>query len=207
MEAPSVRSVVRGENKDLIPQVMQLWANPDRDGESLVLDMTYGKGNFWTEYRPAVLNEFEGDFTQPLPYPGNHFSVVVFDPPHIAPGGRRTSTIPGFNMAYGLDLVPATVLDTQAMMLAGMLQARRVLEPKGIFMVKCSNYVTSGKFYKGHDFAIDAATLLGFEQVDEFILERYGPGPQPKKNPDGTKRVQKHSRATHSFLCIFRKKK
>lgn len=57
--------------------------------DALVLDCTYGKGRFWTKYRPPRLvgvdlnplkaEHVQADFVR-LPFPDHCFDVVVFDP-------------------------------------------------------------------------------------------------------------------------------
>lgn len=50
--ARPVMSVVKNpRNGPLIAEAARLWINPD----ALVMDVTYGKGNFWTHYRPSRL--------------------------------------------------------------------------------------------------------------------------------------------------------
>jgi hypothetical protein len=69
-------------------------------------------------------------------------------------------------------------------------------------MVKCCDFVESGRRWWGHRATQEAADDLGLDQVDEFVLVS-GTGPQPLKNLDGSPRRQVHSRRAHSFLCIF----
>jgi hypothetical protein len=164
--------------------------------------MTYGKGNFWTDYRPANLTThdiaIDGVDFRNLPHDSGSFDVVVFDPPYITQGGRDTSTIPDFLDAYGLVEVPKTVTELNLLIWAGMVEARRVLAPKGRLLVKCMDYINGGRYVQGRHTIVRYAEDLELEQVDEFV-HYSGTGPQPPRPR------QLHSRRAHSFLCVFQK--
>jgi tRNA G10 N-methylase Trm11 len=193
----TVQSVVRcATNGPLIAAAAQLWIGPD----DLVLDATYGRGNFWTKIRPARLVAHDlaldgVDFRQ-LPEGDASVDVVVFDPPYIAQGGRQSSTTPDFLDRYGLVDVPKTVSGLNELVAAGIKEALRVLKPKGRLMVKCMDYINGGKLILGRHHVVTTALALGMEQVDEFI-HYSGTGPQPPRER------QLHSRHAHNFLCVF----
>ena len=191
-----VLSVVVGDNCDLMVKVARLWIPPT----DTVLDTTYGRGAFWTVYRPRHLIVSEHDFTA-LPYGDEFADVVVYDPPYTSTGGNDTSTIEDFNQRYGLGDIKG-VNNLFAYNKLGMAECARV--SAGLLMVKCADFVESGHRHWGHQVITDTARELGLRQVDEFILVS-GTGPQPKKNLDGSRRRQVHSRRAHSFLCVFRK--
>lgn len=206
----TVQSVVKcATNGPLIAAAATLWIE-DTD---LVVDMTYGRGLFWTKYRPERLVGHDlatdgVDFRQ-LPEADDTVDVAVFDPPYISPGGRTTSTLDGrngsggdFNDRYGLGYTPSTPAELAALIADGIREANRILRPKGRLMVKCMDYVSSGGLFLGRHNVVSAALDIGMRQVDEFV-HHSGTGPQPTENPDGTPRRQVHSRRAHSFLCVF----
>jgi tRNA G10 N-methylase Trm11 len=201
-----ILSVVNSKkNGPLIAQAAQLWINP----EDTVVDVTYGRGLFWATYQhpgPFTAHDItlDGVDFRHLPEDDASVDVVIYDPPYISPGGRKTSTVTDFNLRYGLVDVPRTPAETDTLIVAGMTEAVRVLRRNGRLFVKCADYVTSGKLHLGHHMVVSAALHLGLEQVDEFV-HHSGTGPQPKYNLDGTPRRQVHSRRSHSFLCVFKK--
>jgi hypothetical protein len=198
--------VLERRNGPLIAQVAKLWIKP----QDLVLDVTFGRGNFWTHYEPQFFLthdlKYDGVDFRELPEDAGSIDVVVLDPPYVSPGGRKTSTIPSFNDAYGLTDSPRTPIESAILMILGMAEGDRVLRPGGRMLVKCCNYITSGKFFDAHYLVTEAARKMGLMKVDEFI-HGAGPGPQPKFNLDGSLRRQVHSRRVHSFLLVFEKGK
>ena len=195
----TVQSVVQTRrNGPLIATAATLWINTTDH----VADVTYGRGNFWTDYRPTNLIThdlaLDGVDFRHLPEDDASFDVVVFDPPYMAQGGRDSSTFKEFLARYGLLDVPKTVSEVETLIRDGMAEARRVLKPKGRLFVKCMDYINGGRFVQGRHFVVSTAAELGFEQVDEFI-HYSGIGAQPDRPR------QLHSRRAHSFLCIFGK--
>ena len=195
---PVLRAHRWPNNSALIADVHRLGYINDTD---VVLDPTFGKGNWWNEYRPQLLVDhdlkIDGVDFRALPEPDGYFDVVAFDPPYIAPGSRDKSTIGQFNDAYGIDHCPRTPAELHDMIVDGLHEFRRVLKPKGILLVKAMNYVTSGKYLPAAYDILDEATSLGFTLIDEFV-HIGNPGPQPKG------RGQKHSRANYSNLFVLR---
>jgi hypothetical protein len=178
--------------------------------EWVILDPTFGGGKWWTKWKPDTLITHDiaidkVDFRK-LPEPDDTFDAVAFDPPYVSTGGRKTSTIDEFNAAYGLTEAPRTPALLQELIHDGMTEMRRVLKPKGILLVKCKTYVSSGKLWLGPHHTIDHAHRLGFEVID--ILQHLGdPGPQPqdRSRKDGKPVVQVHTRQNYSSLIVLKK--
>jgi hypothetical protein len=199
--AVPIQSVIQGDNGQLIRQVWDLLGIHD---DAVVLDATYGLGNFWTDVRPAKLiahdlDPLKGDGVDCRALPEDDASVDVFvlDLPYVIQGGRETSTIPGMLDAYGLNDGPRSKRDLFANHHQAMREARRVLRPGGWLLVKCADAVSSGRRVWLRDFVVDIGRALGFTKYDELVhYSRTGPQP----NDD---REQKHARRAHSFLVIF----
>ncbi len=192
-------------NGDLIADVAKLGYIRDDD---CCIDLTYGKGTWWKRYRPTLLAtndiddttkaEYHDDFRATKWFDDN-FDVVAFDPPYISPGGRETSTIADFNSQFGLHSTPRTVLGLREMNQDGLDEARRICKPGGIILVKCMNYINSGRYQPEVFVMWEAATAFGLQMVDQFIMIRR-PGPQSQK-------TQVHTRNNYSVLLIFQKPK
>jgi hypothetical protein len=176
--------------------------------EWTVLDPTYGRGNWWTRWRPDHLVTHDlvidgVDFRQ-LPEADNTFDAVAFDPPYVCMGGRKTTGLAKFFEAYGLGDAPKRPMELQAMNNAGLKECLRVVKPKGIVIVKTQDYVTSGKLFPGTHYTLAAALNAGAELVDRF--EHLSKSrPQPKRTrKDGRPVVQQHARRNLSTLLVLR---
>ncbi len=212
-DSEPIQSVVTSRrNADLIAAVAEVWI----DSDDVVLDMTYGKGNFWTVYRPdnLIVHDLalDGVDFAALPELDESVDVVVFDPPYIAPGakdGKRDTTgVPEFFARYGLANAPRNATELEAMFRSGIIEGFRVLRPRGRLLVKCMDFVhNSGRGGNGmvpsHYNVIRDALAVGFQFADEFV-HHSGLGPQPTERL-GTRRLQHHSRRSHSFLTVFGK--
>lgn len=193
----TITSVLRGTNGLLIETVHRLGLVADEDR---VLDVTYGLGSWWVRWRPPRLVGhdlycLDGVDFRHLPEADRSVDVVTFDPTYVLMGGRDTTTVAGFVDRYGMRQ-PTTLAQLFGDIEAGLAEAYRVLVPAGRLLVKCQDFISSGRFVTGHHRVVSAALALGFEQADELV-HYSGTGPQPPG------RRQVHSRRAHSFLCIF----
>ena len=191
-----VESVIeKRENGFVIAEAARLWIEPD----DLVMDVTYGRGLWWTKYKPirfiAHDLQLDGVDFRHLPEESSSIDVVAFDPPYISIGSLTTSTIPDFHARYGLGGIKGFEA-LMEMNMSGLTECARVLRIGGRILAKSQDYVEGGRYCPGHFRLIQKALTLGLEIVDEFVHVR-GPGPQPKN------RRQVHSRRVHSFLSIF----
>lgn len=99
----------------------------DRRVETVTMKDSSVKNNLRTlEVRPMV----QADFTA-LPFPSNHFSLVVFDPPHLVSAGPRSWLRAKYGVLDG---------DWQAMLQAGFRECFRVLAPSGTLVFKWNEY-------------------------------------------------------------------
>jgi hypothetical protein len=190
-------------NGELIADVWKMYVEP-RWPEPRCMDVTYGRGKWWTHVDPPQLVKhdirIDGVDFRSLPYGDRVFDTVFFDPDYIAPGGRKTSTVPDFNDRYGLkpEYETARSLETD-WIFPGLTECLRVADNHGFVFVKCANYVTSGKLWRG----VEHVTLHGEShpqvRLYDMITHVSGTGPQPKN------RRHLHARSNSSVLLIFRK--
>jgi hypothetical protein len=162
----------------------------------LILDATYGLGNFWTQWKPpynrlVTLDQYtpaqiKADFTR-LPFWSESFDAVVFDPPYKLNGTPSYADIP-----YGVHF-PTRWQDRMALIRKGVHECARVTE--NILIVKCQDQVVSGKVVWRTDVVTYAAQQAGMTKVDrlDFLTN---PRPQPHSR-------QLHARRNYSTLtCV-----
>jgi hypothetical protein len=163
-----------------------------------VLDPTYGRGKWWTNWRPDELVthdlKLDGVDFRNLPADGL-FDTITFDPPYIPQGGRPTSTLDLDR--YGLVTVPTSNAALRALVAAGMASFLEHTTPRAHVLVKCMSYVNSGAWRPMPRWIANDAEELGYAQVDELVHLRH-PGPQPA-HPR-----QLHPRRNYSMLLVFR---
>jgi hypothetical protein len=138
-----------------------------------VVDVTWGRGRWWTRTRPPRLvahdlNLDGVDFTA-LPEADGTYHVAAYDPPYVAVGGRATSTLPDFLDRYGLvDAPKGPALLQHGLINPGLAEVHRVLKPGGIALVKCQDYVSSGHLWLGTHWTLTHALNLGFTCTDRI---------------------------------------
>lgn len=167
--------------------------------DGVVLDATYGRGTWWKQWHPLWLTVYTGthDFRS-LPEVDATFDAIVFDPPYVSPGGRKTTGIPEFFKRFGMDDCPRTPEDLQLLIEDGMDEMYRLLKPGGYLLQKSKDYISSGKYWNGTYLTQQHAIgKLGMEQVDRFEMIR------PKGPQSQTRQV--HARRNHSTLFVFKK--
>jgi hypothetical protein len=113
-----------------------------------VLDVTYGRGTWWTSWTPERLTKNDlhpdlGDYhydARLLPWAAE-FDMVAFDPPYKLSG---TPALGDFDDRYGID-VPTRWQDRMDLILDGAEEAITCAKAKGHLLVKCQDQVVSGK--------------------------------------------------------------
>src|SRR6202042_534972 len=192
----SIPSVVRGSNGVLVPAAARLGY---LDGP-VVLDLTYGRGAWWTRYRPNELVVFDGDFTD-TGFMDGSVPIVCFDPPYISTGTKAKTSIPDFYDRYGIGELSGWQA-IRKLMEVGLGECARIVAASGFVLLKCMDYVESGrKVWNTVHFAHYGESCLGLALADRFVHVTGG-GAQPQTNLDGTPREQKHSRGVHSELLV-----
>lgn len=174
-----------------------------------IIDPTFGLGKWWTIWRPDRLTAHDIDPAKgdgvdyrDLPEGDNTFDAGVFDPPYMAPGGRTSTSTHEFNHRFGLHTTPATPIENQASINAGLDELARVLKPRARLLVKCMDYINGGALFPGTHLTLSHAINAGYRYVDR--IEHVGrPGPQPKTNIDGSARRQVHARRNLSTLFVL----
>ncbi len=197
-----ILSAKTGTNADLFPDVLALYA---KEGDR-ILDATYGKGVFWknvdtSKYKFTsndLMTEAEDHFDfRALPYFPDSFDMVVLDPPYAySPKNTMKASIAGCyqnNTSVDISNMDAVL----KLYVDGIAEARRILRPKGILVVKSQDIIQSGKQWWMHHTLM---TQDGFICEDLLVLVQTS---IPANDPKWTQ--QHHARKNHSFFIVLRK--
>lgn len=200
-----VHSAHTGTNDELFPQILGLYVAPG----SSVADVTYGRGVFWKavpkeRYRLLATDLATGVDCRELPYEDGSIDCVVLDPPYMhTPGGTAHVGHQNYENYYKNNgSTNGHVLKYHEAVLqlyfdAGQ-EAKRVLKPGGIFIVKCQDEVCANEQRLTHVELINEFSAQGFVCEDLFVIVR--------RNKPGVSRVvrQVHARKNHSYFLVFR---
>ncbi len=160
-----------------------------------VLDPTYGRGKWWTVWRPAELVthdlRLDGVDFRHLPEPDGHFNAVAFDPPYKL-NGTPTDKV---DAPYGVDVVD-TREGRHQLIREGITECARVLAPEGYLLVKCQDQVEGGKVRWQTRMFADHGEGLGLALIDSLLMLAY------RAQPHGRRQV--HARRNLSTLLVFR---
>ena len=172
-----------------------------------VLDLTYGRGAFWIEYKPTLLatNDLYAtstagildldarvDFRNPVAldeaFGQFHPQTVVFDPDYRLNG---TPDRGDFDDRFGTD-VAKTVQERMTDIMLGAAGAASLQAP--ILLVKCQDQVSSGHMHRQTKVVDEATERFGYRWADQLYV---------RNNPPG-QRSQKHARQNFSVLMCLR---
>jgi len=131
-----------------------------------------------------------------LPEVDGAYDVAVFDPPYVCVGGRTTTGLPDMHDRYGLTDAPRTPAGVQALIDDGLAEVARVVRHRGLVLVKCQDYITSGRLWPGTHHTTTRGLELGLRLVDRL---EYLTSPRPQ--PSGRRQV--HARRNLSTLLVW----
>lgn len=164
------------------------------------VDPTYGRGLWWARWRPDELTvhdlALDGVDFRDLPEVDGAYDAAVFDPPYVCVGGRTTTGLADMHDRYGLTDAPRTPAELQALIGDGLAEVARVVRHRGLVLVKCQDYVTSGRLWPGAHHTTTRGLELGLRLVDRL---EYLTSPRPQ--PSGRRQV--HARRNLSTLLVW----
>lgn len=172
------------------------------------VDVTYGNGSFWKRH-PAPTFKFDIDPQQDdvvpadsgaLPLKDSSVASVMFDPPFLTyiKQGRGHNSVMGkrYSGYWSYDQLAAHYTGT-------ISEAHRILQPKGIFVIKCQDIIHNHRMHATHINVVKWAEGK-FRLKDLFVLAAKNRMPMPETE-GAKKRVQKHARVHHSYFMVMEK--
>ncbi len=203
-------SAYQGGNADVFPQILRLHV-PEG---STVADVTWGKGVFWSKvprnaYKVVASDIKTGTDCRCLPYDPSTFDCVVLDPPYMEGlfrKSRKQMAGNGSHAAFRENYSNGTASKCDGPKWHGAvldlyfkagIEAKRVLKPNGILIVKCQDEVSANRQWLTHVEIINEYMRYGFYCKDLFIVMR--------TNRPVISRLKKqvHARKNHSYFLVF----
>jgi hypothetical protein len=199
-----------GDNTELFQKILDLHVPKG----SKIADVTFGTGVFWkkvcrSDYKLIASDLKTGVDCRMLPYEREKFDALVLDPPYMegllrdsddnrAGGGTHKAFREYYSNGKGHKSTElkyhARVID---LYMKAALEAKRVLKPKGILIIKCQDEVSANRQKLTHVELIYGLEQLGFYCKDLFVLTRHN-------KPVVTRLLkQEHARKNHSYFLIF----
>lgn len=204
-----VFSAYAGDNSEVFPYVLRL--HVPRGAK--VADVTFGKGVFWKNIPPNEYRLFSTDLKigvdcRRLPYGSGEMDCVVLDPPYMEGLYRSDDSFAGngthssFRDHYSNGDRPSELENkwhdaVLELYVKAAIEAKRVLRPNGILIVKCQDEVSAGIQRMTHIEIILNLMRLGYYAKDIFVMIR--------RNRPGVTRIirQLHARKNHSYFLVF----
>ena len=198
-------------NAEVFQQILDLHVAPN----SVIADVTWGKGVFWKSVpkNRYVLHASDiqtGVDCRKLPYKAGSHDCVVLDPPYmeglyrhsgsqLAGSGNYSAFRDHYSNGETTNGGPkyhAAVLD---LYFRAAREAHRVLRDGGVLIVKCQDEVSANKQNLTHVEIINELDRIGFYAKDLFVVVR--------RNKPAVSRIvhQEHARKNHSYFIVFKK--
>jgi hypothetical protein len=195
---PPVLTAKVGRSSSVFKDILFLYASPG----DVIADVTYGQGAFWEEipegrYRVVRSDLAKGDRIdfRTLPYDDDYCDALVLDPPWMQGGRRKTGDTNNTYSRY--QNIPSNSFALARLYGGGLLEAARVLRPKGIIIIKCQDQVEGGKQRWTHIQLMLLLNMFGFEVEDLFVMVNPG-------SPMMRHKHQEHARKNHSYFIVGR---
>jgi SAM-dependent methyltransferase len=197
-------SVWDGDDSDLLNLLLDFYP---RTPPKSILDATVNRGRFWRgglrsitgmdidfRHRPTIVGD-----NMNMPFRGEIFDVVVYDPPHVPNQGKDRQK--DFVKRFGLGMKSSTEngCNFSHLYKSFAKEAHRVLKPDGILFCKITDYIHNHRYQWAHIEMVEFASLAGLVPCDCIVKIRKGPIVDPKW------KIAHHARHQHCYWLVFRK--
>lgn len=193
-------SVWEADDAGLITRIIPFYLRHDA---AIVLDATWGKGNFWRydeQFRVVGMDndklrhaEVLAD-NQVMPFRNDTFDAIMYDPPHITHSWSDWDQSGSYGVAGGRGSIGY-------LFPLFLYEAWRILKDDGIVVAKLADQVHSGMTWHQTREFCQCAEAEGFQHCDTIVKVRTAARPQPSG------RRQLHASRRHSYFIILRKGK
>lgn len=214
IEYSDVIKNVSSSQHEIIKNIINLHNN----GKTFDADITYSTGGFYKNKKNSdviidepllkfdVAPQVEGvnkmEPWGPIPIEDNSIDSLIFDPPFIcAPRDSKSVTDPkdGSNIIFKRFSSYYPIYELHESYHHWIKEAYRVLKDDGIFVVKCQNTISGGKFYANEEYVWMEAEKVGFTTLDKFNLTAKA------RLLSGKIKKQEHARNYNSVFWVFKK--
>jgi len=200
-----ISSVWEGNDAELLERMFDFY--PSIPVEP-ILDATYNAGRFWKgserhvvsmDIDPRYKPDIVGDNRVMAGVPSASFGTVIYDPPHVGPQGRDKSR-KRFDVDFGATMECGKEHGWSLSYLYApfLVQAKRVLKPKGLLMAKITDMVNCHRSRWAHCDLMRMADDAGFTVCDLIVKVRTGPMMSNRW------KTAHHARKRHCFWIICR---
>lgn len=192
-----------GKNQDrILKDIIRLYI-PSKKYDC---DLTYSKGLFYKaiqqpkyKFDKFPLSDDVKPLDEAFSLSNEIFESVVIDLPFIIKCSQKDAASTRYVDRFQCFFSIQELKDTNKEMLS---LAYRLLEPNGILVQKVQNAIFAGKQVWTSFICQQYAQEIGFELIDEFVLEGKS---RLLHYPEGGE--QKHARKYHSYFLVFKKVK
>lgn len=192
--------------EEILSNIIKLYNN----GKAFQCDPCYSTGNFYKsgeipkpEYKMDLIPSAEGVQQvdcRKLPFEDSSISSIIFDPPFLATKGPSLSKMDDSNKINKRFGVYPTEHELFQFYWDSIKEFSRVLEDKGLLVIKCQDKVSSNKQYISHVALINYCEAHNFYCEDIFILLA-----QNRLVADWQIKNQRRSRKYHCYFLVMRK--